>query len=189
MWAYSMWSALHNSSLDGINNVHHASLLSIIDEASFHEEIYKTSSCTYWQSSCLFLFKLLVCFQLLNHVTVRHHLEDIVYVEIGKMIANVHMMRFYIFLHGSSVMQNRESWLTTLISSRLALCNAFHMCPYCFLWDFVINLVNTFLSNVFPGDCSIHANNHWFTCQSVLCCSGKIFTCVHIVLFGILSLI
>ena len=71
---------------------------------------------------------------------------------------------------GSSVMQNSEAWLTTLIYSRLALCNAFHMCPYCSLWDFVINLVNTFLRHVFPGGCTIfiHAHNHWFPCQSVL---------------------
>ncbi len=56
-----MWSALHSASLEGINEVDHASLLCIIDAIEVYEtpglliepdnilshEVYKTSSCTY----------------------------------------------------------------------------------------------------------------------------------------------
>ena len=49
-----MWSALYSASLEGISEVSHASLLCIIVEAMKRY----TKGHNYWQSSCLFLFKL-----------------------------------------------------------------------------------------------------------------------------------
>ena len=39
------------------------------------------------------------------------------------------------FVKGETIMQSSEAQLTSVISSRLTMCNAFHMCPYCSLWD------------------------------------------------------
>ena len=48
------------------------------------------------------------------------------------MTANIQMMRLYMSLHGfinyAEQLQSSDAWLTSLIPSRLALCNADDMC-------------------------------------------------------------
>ena len=41
---------------------------------------------------------------------------------VGKMTANMYMMRYYISLYG--IMKSSDAWLNSFIPSRLELCNA-----------------------------------------------------------------
>ncbi len=53
----------------------------------------------------------------------------------GKMY--MYMMSYYISLHGFinyASLQSSDAWFTSLIPSRLALCNAHHICLYYFHW-------------------------------------------------------
>ena len=58
-----MWTALHSASLEGINEVN-------------HEEWYKTSSCTYWQSS--YLYHLYYVFNAFLYSEFEHGIRELI---------------------------------------------------------------------------------------------------------------
>ncbi len=70
------------------------------------------------------------------------------------MTAKMYMMSYYISVHmASSIMKSSDAWLTSLIPSRLVLCNARHICLYCFHWIMYTGRDNKILAQDF---CSIY---------------------------------